>query len=232
MANPRLLLCDTDALIQVFLTKDQTKKLLPLRILKDAYGIQPAIVVEVETELRSTRRYLNQFDADLKKATGNGTLLLLDEGAFGNYVSPSNLSRTIYSSFQNLGKQHYRYAHRGEAYTFAAAVTLGEPALSNDASALEALDRQGFPLPSPVLRVFDLLAFCLQTGDLTEKDCDSTRRELIRLEEPVPRIFQRASFGDGLPNFCPRFLDGKKACIGQAPSPCAAYKMQRLLDRL
>src|SRR2546425_8700904 len=68
MPNPRLLLCDTDSLIQLFLTRLVTKKLLPLRVLRDEYGIQPAIVEEVETELMWTRRYKDQFAPELKKA--------------------------------------------------------------------------------------------------------------------------------------------------------------------
>jgi hypothetical protein len=231
MVNPRLLLCDTDALIQLFLTIDFTRKLLPLRILKDAYGIQPAIVAEVEIELYKSRHYQDQFVPDLKKALAGGVLSLLDAAAFGNYVSPSNLAGGVFANYQSLARRHFRHVDRGEAYTLAAAVTLSEPALTNDASALETLDKQGFVLPSPVLRPFDLLSLCFQTGELKEKDCDLTRKNLIDLEEFVPKAFRNASFEDGIKKFCPRFLDDSKPAVGAAPTPCAGYKTQRMIAR-
>jgi hypothetical protein len=230
MPNPRLLVCDTDALIQLFLTKDSTRKLIPLRVLRDFYEIQPVIVEEVEIEIRSSKTFLNQFEADLKKSLTSGTISLLDASAFLKYV-PSPHARSVFASYQGLGRQYYRYVDRGEAYTLAAAVTLNEPAMSNDFSALEVLDKQGFALPTPVLRAFDLFTLCYQTGDLVEKECDSARQDLIRFDEGVPRSFRHASFRDGLESFCPRLLDDAKPTIGLAPTPTAAHKSQRLIKR-
>ncbi len=169
MPNPGLLPCDTDALIQLFLTAAHTKSLLPLRMLKDDYGIQPSIVVEVEMELMQSRKFGTKFAPELRKAVGNGTIEILDATAFAKYV-PGHLAKGVFGNFQTLGLQYNKYADRGESYTLAAAVTLNVPALSNDKSALDALDINGMVLPTPVLRAFDLLSFCFQVGALEERE--------------------------------------------------------------
>ncbi len=230
MSNPRLLLCDTDALIQLFRTPDFTKKLLPLRHLKEEYGIQPAIVEEVENELMWTRKFGSQFAAGLRKALSNGTILLLDSTSFPTYVPP-NLAKAVYASYQALGIEQSKYADPGEAYTLAAAMTLSEPAISNDATAIRALEMNGFALPSPVLRLFDILALCCQVGVMTAQECDDTRQELVRLGEHVPRAFQGCSFQAGLKRFCPRMLDGALGSIGAPAGPGPAYKIQIKIDR-
>ena len=229
MPNPRLLLCDTDSLIQLFLTRLVTKKLLPLRVLRDEYGIQPAIVEEVETELMWTRRYKDQFAPELKKALANGTIQPLNASTFALYV-PAHLAKGVYTNFQALGLQHSKHADPGED-TLAAAVTLNEPALSNDASALKALDFNGFALPSPVLRAFDLFAFSYQIGALDEQECDGVRQELMKAGEHVPWAFQHASFLNGLNNFCPRLLDGGKNPVGAPAAPSPGYMVQILISR-
>jgi hypothetical protein len=225
MPNPGVLLCDADALIQLFLATKQTRSLIPLRSLRDDYGIQPAIVAEVEVELLSNRKYGAKVMQELRRALGNGTLEILDVGAMSKYVS-SSVAKGVFGVYQTLGQQYAKVADLGEAYTLAAAVTLDVPALSNDITALRALDRHNHAVPSPVLRSFDLLALSLQTGTLAEKDCDDARKELRGRGEHVPAPFQNASFGDGMKWFCPRILDDEKPGIGMAPQPGPGYTAQ------
>jgi hypothetical protein len=230
MANPSLLLCDTDSLIQLFLTSQHNQNLRPLRVLRDDYGIQPTIVEEVETELMWTRRYGSRFVPQLKKATASGLIERLDVTVLGRHVGQA-IAKSVHSGFQALGQQYSKHADPGEAYTFAAAVTLGVPALSNDKSAVDALDYNGMALPSPVLRAFDVLTLSYQVGALAEKECDKVRKELLQLGEHVPRAFRNASFADGLAQFCPRILDGGVKAVGTASTPGPAYAVQILCTK-
>jgi hypothetical protein len=116
----------------------------------------------------------------------------------------------------SLGAQYEGHVHRGEAYTFAAAVTLGLPALSNDFSAIKTLEANFLSLPSPVLRAFDLLAFCHQSSCLELKACEEVRSELLKNNEGMPKAFMNASFEDGLKNFSPRL---RAAASGPTHAP-------------
>ena len=82
------------------------------------------------------------------------------------------------------------------------------PALSNDFSAIKTLEANLLTLPAPVLRGFDLLALCHQSGHLGLRDCEVVRSELSRNGEGMPKVFMNASFEDGLKNFSPRLRDG------------------------
>ena len=225
MSDPRVLLFDTDALIQLFLTAKQTKSLLPLRTLRDEYGIQPVIVAEVEVELASHRKYGAKVVPEFRKALGNGALEILDIGSMSKYV-PTALASGVFATYQRLGQRYALVVDRGEAYTHAAAVTLDVPAVSNDVSALRALTFHDYQVPSPVLRVFDLFAFALQTGVLDLRDCDAARKELLGRNEHIPRAFQHAAFTDGMKSFCPRILDGARSAVGTPPLPGPGYMAQ------
>jgi hypothetical protein len=191
-------------------------------MLKEDYGIQPAIVVEVEIELMHSRRFGAQFVPELRKAVGNGTIEILNATSFPKFVPPQ-LAKGVFGNSQALGLEYNKYADRGEAYTLATAVTLAVPALSNDKTALDALDFNGMELPSPVLRAFDLFSFCYQTGTLDDKHCDAVRKTLMQKREHVPRSFQNASFTEGLKNFCPRMFDAAKPLVGKSPTPGPGY---------
>lgn len=230
MDNPRVLVCDTDALIQLFLTATHTKSLIPLRTLRNDYAIQPVIVAEVETELMSNRKHGAAITQELRKALGNGTIEILDVTSIAKYV-PSHLAKGVFGNYQSMGQQYGKIADRGEAYTLAAALTLDVPALSNDISALRALDNANLPVPSPVLRSFDILAFSFQTGALVEKDCDAARKELVKRMEHIPAAFQNASFGDGMKRFCPRIVDAGMAVVGIAAAPGPGYTAQIRVKR-
>jgi len=202
MPNPPLLLCDSDALVQFFLV-DEVK---PLRHLKDNYGVQPTITQEVDLELRWIARYKDRFVPQLQKALRSGTLQLLDPPTFQPLMSGAPLGAS-WESFQALGAQYAGPVQRGEAYTFAAALTLGLPALSNDFRAIQTLENNLRPLPSPVIRGFDLLVFAYQTGALDLKTCNDIRSELLKNKEGIPKAFKNASFEDGLLNFSSRLKE-------------------------
>ncbi len=203
MPNPRLLLCDSDVLVQLFLVDE----LRPLQKLKQSFGIQATIVLEVELELRWTAKHRARFVPQLDRALKHQTLVKLDPSLFQTHLNESPPG-TSWGTFQTLGARNYGHVQRGEAYTFAAASTLCMPAASNDFRALEMLRQQMLSLPTPVLRCFDLLEFARQCGTLTLKECEEIRSGLLRKGEGIPRAFKHASFEDGLNNFTCRLKEG------------------------
>jgi hypothetical protein len=214
--SPRLLPCDADALIQALLASN----LSPLQILKAEFGIQPVIVPEVEIELASNRKFGLRLSARVRKALANQTIRTLDSGVIQSYVGVSVLAAAgTLAAIERLGLQHENHVDYGEAYTHAAALTLGTPAMSHDLSALVALEQAGLPVPNPVLRYFDLVVLGYQVGAMSEADCDRTRQELLAENEWLPRCFEHHSFRDGLRAFCPRLLSGKRPPVGLATPP-------------
>jgi hypothetical protein len=206
MPNPALLFCDSDVLAQWFLANE----IRPLKHLKDAYGIQPTIVQEVDLELRWLRKYKDRFVSQLDKTLKSGVLRTLDPAYFQSFLSSAPVGAS-WAGFQSLGAQYEGHIHRGEAYTFAAGVTLSLPALSNDFSAVKTLEANLLTLPTPVLRTFDLLTLCFHTGCLELKACEAVRSQLLKNGEGLPKAFMHASFEDGLKHFVPRLKDGVAA---------------------
>jgi hypothetical protein len=204
MANPELIVCDSDVLVQLFLAN----QIEPLRHLRDEYGIQTTVVEEVDVEMRWLQNYRDRFIFQFERALRSGYLALLDKTQFQTHLGTAPVGAS-WESFQRLGQQYEGRVHRGEAYSFAAAVTLNVPALSNDYSAIRTLQSNFLTLPSPVLRAFDLIAFCFQTGCLSAHDCDKFRSQLLGAREPIPHPFQKASFEDGLKDFTPRLVQGE-----------------------
>jgi hypothetical protein len=202
MPNPALLLCDSDALVQFFLANE----IRPFRLLKDLYGIQSAVVQEVDLELRWLGKHKDRFVPQLDKALKSNVLKVLDPVYFQSLLSTSPVGAS-WTGFQSLGAQYEGPIGRGEAYTYAAAVTLNVPALSNDFSAIKTLETNLLTLPTPVLRAFDLLVFCYQSGCLELKACDGVRDALLKCGEGMPKAFMNASFQDGLKNFSPRLQE-------------------------
>ena len=122
------------------------------RELRSNFDIQPVVVQEVETELRWTKHHRNRFEAHLKKAISTGCLAICDVSFLQTHLGAP--ATATFSGIQTLGRANGRHVGAGEAYTHAAALTLGVPALSNDFSAIRVLQHAGFQLPSPVLRFF------------------------------------------------------------------------------
>jgi hypothetical protein len=203
MPNPAILVCDSDALVQFFLPNE----VRPLRHLRDRYGIQPVITQEVDLEMQWLGRHRDRFVLQVEKALKSGILRVLDPPYFQSLLSSAPVGAS-WAAFQTLGAQYYGHVDRGEAFTFAAGVTLDVPALSNDFSAIRTLEAKFLSLPTPVLRTFDLIAFCHQSGCLDLKECNEVRSELLKNKEGVPKAFMNSSFEDGVANFSPRLREG------------------------
>lgn len=213
MPNPPLLLCDSDALVQLFIANN----FKPLQALKNTYHMQPSIVLEVDVELRWMRKYKNRFVPQLDKALRNGLLTKLDQGAFQSLLSTATPGMS-WGNYQALGQRYELVVQRGEAYTHAAAVCLGLPAMSNDGKAVLTLKGQMMSVASPVIRLFDLLVFCHENGVLTTKECDDIRSDLLSNGEGLPGPFQNASFINGSKSFPCRLKSGD-ASKGPFPQP-------------
>ena len=223
MANPPLLLCDTDVLVQLFLAGE----LRPLIDLKKSYGVQPAVVLEVDLELRWVRKYRDRFVPQLDKALRSETLKKLDVALFQSLLASAKPG-TSWASFQALGAQYYGYVQLGEAYTFAAGLSLAVPAASNDFSAIQTLNAQMLVLPAPIIRCFDLLVFAHRTDILDMKACDKARSELLKNGEGLPKPFQNSSFADGMKSFVCRLLDGTQPAGTAAPSYSSTLAITRI----
>jgi hypothetical protein len=214
MPNPRLIICDSDALIQLFTANE----IRPLKDLKSLYGIQPVIVHEVDIELRWLGHHKDRFVPQLDKAVKSGLITRLDKGLFQSLVSGAPPGAS-WGAFQSLGTQYLGYVDKGEAYTHAAGLVLGMPTVSNDFRAIQLLQSQMMNLPVPVLRSFDLLAFALASGTLSIQDCENARSALITSGEGVPGVFRHTSFKGGLPNFTCRLKDSTSASATTPPTP-------------
>jgi hypothetical protein len=211
MSNPPLLLCDSDVLVQLFIANE----LRPLVELKKSYGIQPAIALEVDIELRWMSKHKDRFVQQLDKALKSETLKKLDQALFHSLLGGAKPG-TSWAGFQTLGAQYYGYIQRGEAYTHAAGVTLSLPVASNDFSAIQTLQAQMLTLPVPIIRSFDLLVFSYGAGILELKECDAARKELLKNNEGLPKAFRNSSFEDGMRSFSCRLVDGSS---GASPPP-------------
>jgi hypothetical protein len=110
----------------------------------------------------------------------------------------------------------YAGLDRGEAYTYAASLTLSCPVVNEDASALKRLLREVAQVPTPHLRLWDIIVFGLQSELLAQKQCDDTRSQLLKLHEPLPHCFRDRSVRDGLSGFYCRLTDPTMPQIGAA----------------
>jgi hypothetical protein len=213
MPNPRLLFLDSDALIQVMLVS----AFPVLRLLKSRYGVVSVIVPEVELEILSGK-FAPRLGSTLKKAIDNGLIRVLEPDMFSQLLHDDpTQSITVgksYSEIQTRGRAYNRRVDNGEAYTFAAATTLGQPCASNDKSAIDAMVASGLELPKHILRAFDIVVFAHQIEHSTENDCDGMRQTLVTEKEFVPKAFLGQSFQAGLIQFEPRLIDREKPTVG------------------
>lgn len=206
--NPSIILFDTDALLQVLLAQQMAL----LHALKRAYRVQPAIVEAVEMEVRKSKKFRARFTKELQKAIDSETIVVLDTRTLPAFISTD--AAAMHDTIQTKGFQYNRVLDYGEAYTFAAAVVLNVPAVSNDITALRAGSKAQLNLPKIVLRAFDFFVFCHQSDLCTAGDCDRIRQSLATEREWIPAAFQNTSYEKGLPHFYARLLDGTKAGVG------------------
>jgi hypothetical protein len=207
--NPDLLLIDADSLLQLLIAD----KVRLLHSVKKRFRIQPAIVEAVEAEVRKSKKFRAQFTKELQKAIDNGTILVLDSRTLPAYVATS--PDAVFDAIQTNGfNNEQRGLDYGEAYTFAAAVALSAPVMTNDMQAIHTAQNRGIQLPSHLLRTYDLIVLSHQIDELTEKDCDDVRQLFDSKNEPLPAAFKKTSYAKGLSNFYPRLHDGSKKPLG------------------
>lgn len=214
MPNPSLIICDSDVLVQCFLSNE----LRPLKDLKTLYGIQPAIVQEVDAELRWVGHYGARFVPQLDKSLKNGLLIRLDKTQFQSFLGTAPPGAS-WASFQSLGTQYLGFVDKGEAYTHAAGVVLSLPTASDDFRAIQVLQYQMQNLPCPILRSFDLFGFALEAGLLPIQDCEKIRSCLVKEGRWIPAALKNTSFANGITNFPLRLRDSTKAPSSSAQAP-------------
>ncbi len=201
-ANPQIIICDTDALIQIFIAREGEL----LKRLKRRYGIQPVIPEAVEGEI--TRRGLRNsslFVPGFNKAVDNGALLLLEERIIGEFTS--NDPHSTYNSIQLMGQKNAIHIGPGEAHAYAAGVVLRAPVLSNDAKAVLIADRYEIKRPPQIIRAYDVFMLFHQNGELDERECDRIRQSLLKADEAMPFQVRNKSYRDGLHYVFPRLVD-------------------------
>lgn len=214
MPNPSLIIYDSDVLVQLFLSNE----LRPLRALKTLYGIQAAIVQEVDAELRWLGHYGARFVPQLDKSLKNGLLVRLDKSQFQSLLGTASPG-TSWAGFQSVGAQYLGFVDKGEAYTHAAGVVLGLPTASDDFRAIQVLQFQMQNLPSPILRSFDLFGFALEAGLVPIEDCEKVRSCLLKDGRWIPAALKNTSFANGISNFPLRLRDSTKAPSSGAQVP-------------
>lgn len=181
MENPRFLFCDSDALVQIFVTK-------LLRILKQLsldFAITAVIVPEVEVEIRRLRR--QRFEPFLQKAVDEGCVKLFDDDQAESLLAevgyPERRILDLLEKIQDLGSRLARHVGRGEAYSHAAGQYLSCPILSNDTSAVTTLRRHRLQTAVPVLHSFDLFCFGHSVGWIEESEFKALLQDLDAANE-------------------------------------------------
>lgn len=216
-ANPAFLVCDADVVFQFFIAGFPA----PLKCLRDRYGVQPIVVPEVDVELR--RRPQSTEAKRYASALGHGHIAILDVAKIRANLArfPTEVAdlgaEGIWSEIQTAAESYSLRVDTGEAYTYAAAVTLRVPMASNDARAIRTLRDQNLAVPSHVLRAFDLVALAVQSGAMTSKDADLMRGRLREKNQHLPKALEHASFEDALAELAPRLVDASAAPAAAAP---------------
>ncbi len=219
MGNPAHLVCDSDALIQVFITR-QRGLLVHLR---ENYGVQPAITQDVRSEVSVHSRFRAQFAPPLDRSLTSGALVLLETETIARGLAAAGHGRAaidhLLQEYERTWEQYRLHVDSGEAASYAVAVTFGWPLLSHDNSAPRTLERLGLRVASPVLRFCDLLVFGVKTGQITEDECDSALKRLRSEREYVPFEFsdRRRSMAERLGGFSCRLAEAEPNASVPAP---------------
>ena len=204
-----LVVCDTDALTQIFCTKHETI----LKQLHTQFGISFAVTEAVESEMfRPNRRHAECCRDGFQKALDTGLITILSPRTLGQFTS--NNPFVTYDSMELLGQKYHSVIQRGEAYTHAAAHVLKCAVLSNDWKAIRDADRLGLALGHPTFRVYDLLVFLHQCNEFAEKSCDGFRKALHDVDESPHSAFANRKFREGLPAFYPRLVNPEFEIVG------------------
>jgi hypothetical protein len=219
MSPLSLLFCDTDCLVQIFVA-DCTGL---LKWLRTKYRVTSVVVPEVHAELSWHLKFKDKFDSDLRKALAAGVLTVFDYSRSDQHLAEFfPIPAAASSASLAIARTGYDYALRvgpGEAYSHASCIYLGMPLLSHDKSAIDTLRVNNLKTAAPVLRLFDLLAFAYDNGELSTKDIKNVRQKLQNWgqTEYIPREFKTSSVESGLASFTRRLRD-RTSCTGIPPA--------------
>jgi hypothetical protein len=205
--NPKLIIIDSSVLLQLI----STDQFGVLRLLRSDFGVQPAIVHAVESEVACILQNVPKFRGrqdQLKKAIGNKTLAIVDRDLLAP-IFGSAVEAWIHQ-MDSEGERLYSIVDRGEAFTHAASMVLNAPTATNDTTAVSRLLRGGETIPRPVFRFWDFVVFAHQVGLLDAGACDKVRQSLHRIGERQHPCFSNCSFEAGLPHFYARLV-----CVGR-----------------
>jgi hypothetical protein len=193
VSNPEFLLCDTDALIQVFIGR-QVRLLVHMI---DVYGVMPAIVPEVESEISAHRKFRNRFEPQLITQLAQQHIVVLEDAAIRQLLVQRGVPQPqIDQGLRRIvtrSQQYHRHVQTGEAYSHAAGVELRIPLMSHDWDAVRTLEQAGEPVAVPVLRLWDLFALALNDGVVTETEGDQATDHLEREDEFIPGALRKSA---------------------------------------
>lgn len=193
-ASDVVFLFDTDALNQVFITKQQAA----LNVLREDFGVRSFIMSEVEVELRSNKKLSGLVKPQLDKALKNNWLSILTSSHLDQLALLGGDPPTTLADIRQLGAEYNIDVQTGEAYTHAAGVLLNTPTVSNDFNAIRVLEERGKSLPPTVLRSFDLFGFLYLEKYLDAAEVEQIRSTLKANGEFLPQCMKNTGFVDGL----------------------------------
>lgn len=219
MSNPPFLVCDADATIQLLAAGFHEQ----LRALRTRYGIQPVVVDVVATELRNFKK-ISTIPAHFEKSIAKKVICELTLDVFRQHFAANGgpLNRgehvdRLWAAVQSLGSRYELVIDRGEAYSFAMAVELGLPVMTNDFRSIQTMRGLGNRLPEHLLRSFDLLALAVQNGTLAQREMGKMCGRLRGKKEWVPSILANQPFEDAIAAFDVRVVDTGAAPLGTPP---------------
>lgn len=221
--NPKLIIIDSSVLLQLI----AAEQFGILRLLRSDFGVQPAIVQAVESEVACILQNVPKFRGrgeQLKKALGNKTLAIVDRDLLVPIFGGS--ADAWIRQMESEGMRLYSMVDRGEAFTHAASMVLNTPTATNDTTAISRLLRSGETIPRPIFRFWDFVVFAHQVALLDAGACDKVRQILYKMSERLHPCFQKCSFQDGLPLFY-----GRLGCDGR-PMVGASRPQEKYDERL
>lgn len=201
---------DSDALIQILLAGQHKI----FSILHDDFCVSSFIMLEVEIEVRSNRKFASirhQFEEVLK----NGSLKVVSAADLER-LSATLSKPVLLGDVREIGKNYALFADKGESYTHAAGLLLQTPTISNDLNAIRSLESNGKSLPPNILRSYDLFAFLVAEGYIDMRTAERILKTLKNSPgEWIPKCLRHSSFEDGIGGIDCRLLTS----LGTSSSP-------------
>jgi hypothetical protein len=184
---------DSDALIQILLSGQQKV----FSILHDDFGVSSFIMSEVDTEVRSNRKFGALVRVQFEEVLKNKFLKIVTaadlERLSADLPAPVSLG-----DIREIGKDYALFAQKGESYTHAAGVLLQTPTISNDVNAIRSLETNGKKLPPNIFRSYDLFAFLSAEGYIEMQTAERILKTLKTYAEWIPKCLLHSSFENGI----------------------------------